>query len=477
MAAVNCTEVEAGLVDVVDGRLDPAATVRLHAHIEGCADCRRRAAFWRTAVPRMRALAPDAPDAMSVRRMQVEIDRLVATEAAAPAPTAPRRWPRLFVPATLTLVGAAAVLLALRAPSRPLVPSPAAVDGYATLTRVTGLLTIGGRAQAAAARLPADGELVLGSATEAELSLDRGTTLRIDGPARLRLGGTARAVEVRLDAGTLAAAVAHRLAGETFAVATPDLHVEVRGTKFAVVAAATGSSVRVSEGRVAVRFADGSERPVAAGESASWPIPAAPPPSEAPAASATAVSPNATAEGRPTCGAVVRACEEAGRAARGSMRSGDAARALRLIAAGSHEAHDPDGTCASNLIACEDELRYLRAEAFRQEGSLDEAVAAYHQLDRHGAPAAMRQNALYAAAQIEERQGQKRRAHSDYEKAFGAAPEGALREEALVGSMESAAALGDMARARQLARHYLETFPSGLRVATARRLADSGTQP
>ena len=484
VAAVNCTEVEAGLVDVVDGRLDPAATVRLHAHIEGCADCRRRAAFWRTAIPRMRALAPEAPDAMSVRRMQVEIDRLVAAEAAAPAPTAPRRWPRLFVPATLTLVGAAAVLLALRAPSRPAVPSPAAPatepatnDGYATLTRVTGMLTIGGRAQANAARLPADREIVLGSATEAELSLDRGSTLRIDGPARLRLGGTARAVEVRLDAGTLAAAVAHRLAGETFAVATPDLHVEVRGTKFAVVAAATGSSVRVSEGRVAVRFADGSERPVAAGESASWPVPAAPPPSEAPAASATAASPTATAEERPTCGAVVRACEEAGRAARGSMRSGDSARALRLIAAGSHEARDPDGTCASNLIACEDELRYLRAEAFRQEGSLDEAVAAYHQLDRHGAPAAMRQNALYAAAQIEERQGRKLRAHSDYEKALGAAPEGALREEALAGSMESAAALGDMARARQLARRYLQTFPSGLRVATARRLAGSGAQP
>ena len=147
---------------------------------------------------------------------------------------------------------------------------------------------------------------MLASATEAELSLDRGSTLRIDGPARLRLGGTARAVEVRLDAGTLDAAVAHRLAGETFAVATPDLHVEVRGTKFAVVATATGSSVRVSEGRVAVRFADGSERPVAAGESASWPMPRR----------RALPIPGTAAEARPTCGAIVRACEEAGRAAR-----------------------------------------------------------------------------------------------------------------------------------------------------------------
>ncbi len=124
--------------------------------------------------------------------------------------------------------------------------------------------------------LPADREIVLAAATEAELSLARGSTLRIDGPARLRLGGTARAVEVRLDAGSLQAAVAHRLSGETFAVATPHLRVEVRGTKFAVVATPVGSSVRVSEGRVAVRFADGSERPVAAGESAAWPEPADP---------------------------------------------------------------------------------------------------------------------------------------------------------------------------------------------------------
>jgi tetratricopeptide (TPR) repeat protein len=200
-------------------------------------------------------------------------------------------------------------------------------------------------------------------------------------------------------------------------------------------------------------------------------MPAAPP------AVALPIPGSATAEARPGCGALVRVCEEAGREARRSMRSGDAARALRLIAARSHDARDPDATCASSLTACEDELRYLRAEAYRQEGELDEAIAAYHQLDRHGSPAAMRQNALYAAAQIEQRQGHKVKAHSDYEKALGAAPEGALREEALVGSMESAAALGDTARARQLARRYLAAFPSGLRVATARRLAGTGAQP
>jgi tetratricopeptide (TPR) repeat protein len=173
----------------------------------------------------------------------------------------------------------------------------------------------------------------------------------------------------------------------------------------------------------------------------------------------------------------MRACQEIARDARRSMRAGDAAHALRLIATGSHDARDLDASCASDLAACEDELRYLRAEAFRQGGQLDEAVTAYHQLDRHGAPAAMRQNALYAAAQIEARQGNQPQALADYERALAAAPEGALREEALVGSMESAAASGDLPRARRLARRYLTTFPNGLRVATARRLAGTGAAP
>ena len=89
----------------------------------------------------------------------------------------------------------------------------------------------------------------------------------------------------------------------------------------------------------------------------------------------------------------------------------------------------------------------------------------------------MRQNALYAAAQIEARQGKQPLALADYERALAAAPEGALREEALVGSMESAAASGDLPRARRLARRYLATFPNGLRLATARRLAGTGAAP
>ncbi len=84
----------------------------------------------------------------------------------------------------------------------------------------------------------------------------------------------------------------------------------------------------------------------------------------------------------------------------------------------------------------------------------------------------MRQNALYAAAQIERRRGRNQAARADYERAIGAAPRGALREEAFIGAMEAADAGGDRPRARALARRYLLEFPRGLATASASRLAD-----
>ena len=55
---LRCADVEARFVDAVDGRLDPAESVRFHSHIEGCAACRERAALWRGLVPRLRDAVP-----------------------------------------------------------------------------------------------------------------------------------------------------------------------------------------------------------------------------------------------------------------------------------------------------------------------------------------------------------------------------------------------------------------------------------
>ncbi len=151
-------------------------------------------------------------------------------------------------------------------------------------------------------------------------------------------------------------------------------------------------------------------------------------------------------------------------------------RALRMVAEARRAARDGSAGCGG-ARACEDELRYLHAEALNQAGRLDDAVAAYHALDRKGAPSAMRQNALYAAAQIEKRAGHVAAASADFERALAVAPRGALHEEALVGAMESARAAGDAPRARALAARYLEEFPRGLAAPAARRLAGDGAHP
>lgn len=152
------------------------------------------------------------------------------------------------------------------------------------------------------------------------------------------------------------------------------------------------------------------------------------------------------------------------------MRAGNAAHALRLVESAMAARLD----CADAAASCHDELRYLRAEALRQDGRFDAAVTAYKALDHHGAPAAMRQNAFYAAAQLEQRSGHPAAARVDFERAFTAAPAGALREEALMGAMDSAAAAGETSRAAELARRYLAAFPSGLGASRARALNASG---
>ena len=88
----------------------------------------------------------------------------------------------------------------------------------------------------------------------------------------------------------------------------------------------------------------------------------------------------------------------------------------------------------------------------------------------------MRQNALYAAAELEARHGQTARARADYERALAVAPRGALAGESMLGAMDSAAALGEHAHAASLARRYLAAFPAGLGAARARRIAD-GQRP
>lgn len=463
MSSARCAEAESVFLDELDGRLDPAASVRLHAHLESCSACRERAALWGWLTPELRAAAPEPLNALAARRIQVEIEHRLSVPDQTPRE---RRRPALWVPAALVALGAAAAIaIALRGAGHPVPGARRGAASYATVAQVRGSLTSAAGPLAARAAVPSGQPLALADGAQAELSLARGTTVTIVGPARLELDGTAGATAIRLDGGRLAAAVAHRLAGETFTVLTRDLRVAVRGTKFSVTAGASGSRVAVEEGVVVVAFADGRTRSVAAGETAST----------EPAGRAPAMPPDSGP--RPliqpdACPAAAQSCLDAAEAVRASMRAGDAGRAVRLLAERGRAVVDLDPRCGGRAFAaCQDDLRYLRAEALNQAGRLDEAVAAYRALDRRGAPPAMKQNALYAAAQIERRRGRNQAARADYERAIGAAPRGGLREEAFIGAMESADAGGERPRARALARRYLSEFPRGLATATATRLA------
>jgi outer membrane protein assembly factor BamD (BamD/ComL family) len=154
-------------------------------------------------------------------------------------------------------------------------------------------------------------------------------------------------------------------------------------------------------------------------------------------------------------------------AVRVAIRGGAYERAESLI----EPALRPRPNCRP--LVCRNELGYLRAEALRESGRLDEAVTAYKTLDHRDAPSATRQNALYAAAQLERRLGKLAAARSDFDRALAAAPGGALREEAMLGAMEAADHAGDHVGAVAAARRYLDAFPKGIGAAQARRMVAS----
>jgi tetratricopeptide (TPR) repeat protein len=365
-------------------------------------------------------------------------------------------------------------------------------------------LPIGLAAAAAAAvfvvarpRLAAPGSTVdVPADAQVELRVGRGASVRVRGPARLAVDGAAGAVHLRLDSGELEASVDKRRPGETFVVELRQGWVEVRGTRFSVGYAGSRAWVRVAEGRVAVyRAGEAEERAVSAGEMI-WLEPATQSRRAAPGgrrpADTRAVEPGSEAPGpteaprsafAPASGGEAVACPDARRIcqtgaarARAAMREGASGRALRIMDA-TRRGWGGARACPAPPEACVDELIYLRAEALQLEGQLGAALEAYRALDREGAPAAARQNALYAAAEIERRLGRHAAAWRDFDRAFAIAPAGALREEAMAGAMEAAAAAGDEDAAVDRARRYLRAFPAGLAVVRAREILGRGAGP
>jgi ferric-dicitrate binding protein FerR (iron transport regulator) len=470
---LTCADTEACLVDVSDGRLNPSLEMRVYSHLEECAHCRERADLWWALVPRLRSLSPRPPVELGARRMEVAVLRSLQAHGSIEVRPG-RRW-RSAAAAVVLVTAAAALVLWLRMGQ----PAPRPGDGgYALITRISGVVTSGGQLLAVEASLPFGSGLEVAAGGEAELRMDRGTVLQLRGPAQLAFQGTTREVLLRLETGTLQAEVAHRLPGETFAVWVRDLSVRVRGTRFVVETGSAGSAVRVQEGSVAVELANGSTQLLRAGEQVTTAptigLPAPPAPPSTSAAVPALEVPPAGSPPALSCLAAVRRCEGTAHAVRARMRDGGDEGALRLLSGASRLAREVAPACAREISPCGDELGYLLAEALHASGRIDEAVGAYVALNRPTAPTAMRQNALYAAAELERRRGRTRVARRYYESALAVAPKGALREEALIGSMESASATGDGDHAEALARTYLFEFPDGHANASARRLLGAG---
>ncbi len=227
---------------------------------------------WRRLVPGMRGLAP-AGTGCHADSPHADRDRAAARSGRA------RR--ARFARAMGALVGGAGVRErgGARAVLDPTPGREAQPAGGARLRRRRAGRRRAHRRRPARSRArptsPTGSHLAL-AAGRADLKLGRNAQVRLSGPARLALEGTPAAIALRLGSGQVDAEVAHREPGETFAVITSELRVEVRGTHFSVGAAPGRSWVRVDEGRVEVTLASGEHRFVSTGETL-----ASPPPPEA----------------------------------------------------------------------------------------------------------------------------------------------------------------------------------------------------
>ena len=448
---MNCRGFEGLMFEWLDGRVNAAIELRLRDHAEWCSSCRQALTRWQHGLPALRDLEPDSFSPLALRRIELAVERELAAGPATPS-APPARWGwRWGAIGALAAVATFGVWFHLSREALPAAP-------YGRLDMLSETVLVDGHRMPAGATLSSGG--VLEAVGPAELTLGRAARARVTGAARLALLGDARALHLRLERGQIDVTVGPRKTEESFAVETPDGHVEVRGTRFSVGFAEQGSWVRVAEGHVAAfRAGDAQAHEVNAGQTF-WLAPEVVEEGATARAPEPAVSPAVTEPSLPD------RCATATARARSAMRAGDPVRALHLVEQGRASISD----AAPASLRCRDELGYLRAEALRVAGRLSEAIAAYRRLDRPGAPPAMRQNALFVVGELEQRTGRHRAAHRDFTAALAAAPAGALREEAMARAMEVAWLAHDEGVARAKARRYLGEYPTGLAARRARRI-------
>ena len=450
-----CRKTQFLLFEKTDGRLAAETRAEVDAHVSTCPHCQQTFTAWTSALPRLRGQAPEELSAVTLRRMESEILR-ASRGVARPSS---RRTLVFALAAGLALVvvmGLGLGVYSLR---------PKAAQPFARIQSMWGQVTLSGVAMTSGAAVGPGGVLEIASEGEANFLVGRSAELRLMGPGRVAFNGTTKAPRLRLDSGRVLVQVAHREPDETFHVTTAHGRVEVKGTRFVVGYGAQGSYVHVDEGEV-MAYREGESKPWAVGAGSTFSLKADESPTEGTAAVQTAAGPGPTAPAPEPRACANPACADESAKVRKAMRAGNSMRAIELV--DETLAKFEDCTPTSR---CLDELGYLRAEALRQAGRLDGAITAFKSLNRAGATRAMRQNALYAAAQLERKAGRDEAARQSLERAYAVHPDGALSEEALAGLLELPAGAGGPGDdPRAAAERYLARFPQGMAAARARRI-------
>ena len=236
-----------------DGRLSPAEAAELGARLRQ--DAETRAWLWEVA-----AQATAMGDLARVRAAR----RQEAVPSAKPSRKMPRFFRWAVAAAVLVALLTAGLALWLHQPADPYILTVTDVAGEATWSsdgRVRSALTV-------ERRLAAGAVVVEGETASARLRFEDGTQLTLGGDSEAVIFVDGRK-QVRLNKGTLFAAVTPQAAGQPMLVRTATADVEALGTVFALTALPDRTVLNVEQGRVRLRrLADGQTVEVAAQQSA-----------------------------------------------------------------------------------------------------------------------------------------------------------------------------------------------------------------
>jgi ferric-dicitrate binding protein FerR (iron transport regulator) len=381
--------------------LTEAERLVVEEHVAGCPSCAQDARL----LTLVTDLAMTAEGALTESARARAIARALRADApSAAADASPRRSGRRA--ATLlraAAAGAAAALFwaqpvqldapalaGLGAAARSGVPALPAATAPSVLE---GAVLVGGAVVAAGSPLPARGRFV--SNEGARVRLDRAV---IDLEALSEVSWDPTTHTVSLHGGTVRVDV-EPLPGRIFRVAATQFLVEVLGTRFEV----GPQHVRVERGRVRVRDTSGDEiAEIAAG--GRWEL--------------WSEDEDADAVRRPA------AVDELLRKARHELATGDVGAARVTL----------DAAFARRLTGSQRaEAQSLRAECALVEGNDREAARRYERVAEEHARSLAGENALFGAAQAEQRAGRIARARTLYERYLSRYPQGRLRAEALRG--------------------------------------------